>query len=47
MLVVNVVGLGGCTGAGHIVPPPGTYTITVTATAGSLTHTTKLTLTVN
>jgi Beta-propeller repeat len=51
LFIVGAMVLGGCASGGQNVPaqgtPRGTSTITVTATSGSLVHTTKLTLTVN
>jgi hypothetical protein len=40
------VGLGGCATSGFFAPNQATYTITVTATSGPLSHSTTLTLTV-
>ena len=54
-LLFMLMQMGGCGGGGSIAPPPpppptgtpaGTYTVTVTAVSGSLTHTTTLSLTV-
>jgi hypothetical protein len=51
LLIVGGMVMGGCASGGQNVPaqgtPRGTSTITVTATSGSLMHTTKLTLTVH
>jgi hypothetical protein len=52
LLLLSVAGLSllnGCGGASSIVsaPPPVTSTVTVTATAGSLSHATSFLLTVN
>jgi hypothetical protein len=45
----GLTALNGCSGASNAVstPPPVSSTVTVTATSGSLTHTTTFTLTVN
>jgi hypothetical protein len=46
--VASLTALNGCGGASNTVstPPPVSSTVTVTATSGSLTHTTTFTLTV-
>jgi hypothetical protein len=53
MPLLVLLQMGGCGGGGRSTPPPpppvtgtqaGTYTITLTATSGSLTHATNLTL---
>ena len=47
IVLFGLLGLSGCgTGNGFFGPQPTTYTITVTATSGSLQHTTAVTLTV-
>jgi hypothetical protein len=45
LLLIAVALTAGCTG-GRMGTPEGSTTVTVTATAGSLTHTTTFTLTV-
>jgi hypothetical protein len=47
IVLFGLLGLGGCSGnSGFFGPQPTTYTVTVTATSGSLTHSTAVTLTV-
>jgi hypothetical protein len=54
LLAMTIASIGGCSGGGTTSPPPpvnigtppGTYTLTVTAASGDLTHTQQLTLTV-
>jgi hypothetical protein len=43
--IMSACGGGGSSGSGGT--PPGTYALTVTATSGTLTHTSQVTLTVN
>jgi Bacterial Ig-like domain (group 3)/FG-GAP-like repeat len=47
IVLIGLLGLGGCgSGSGFFGPPATTYTITVTATSGSLQHSTAVTLTI-
>jgi len=45
--VLSLLALTGCSGPPHGGTPVGSYTVTVTATSGSLTHPTNFTLNVN
>jgi len=45
--VLSLLALAGCSGPAHGGTPAGSYTVTVTATSGSLTHPTNFTLNVN
>lgn len=52
LLLATVVVAAGCGGSSYTPPkqnktPPGQYTLAVTATSGSVTQSTNLTLTVN
>jgi hypothetical protein len=40
------VGLSGCAGNGYFGQPPQNYTVTVTGTSGTLSHSATVTLTV-
>jgi hypothetical protein len=50
ILVVSIAACGGGGGGGSTAPtatPPGTYSITITGTFGSIVHSTSVSLTVN